>query len=238
MHDVARILDIEHGRQLALFAALQRLHRAALEHRLLGLPVLVMQRQHHVHEWRGIAFFLELLRVSITSDRIDDWRTHDNSTHCRIFRRSRQRYRSVARIARTHPEQHRLMAAARDSEGENAIGARVELRGLRLQPSNPIVYVHQRSGVGSDRRHAKIQRRHQDAASREAFVDGGVIQSIAEAPRAAVQLDDRWKRSGAARLEQAREQRRIAVAQILHIFDLDCIFEISGSRSGHNRDLL
>src|SRR5712671_6417458 len=52
MYDVARVLDVEHGRQFDRFAALQRLDRISFGHRVFGLPILVMERQHQIDEFR------------------------------------------------------------------------------------------------------------------------------------------------------------------------------------------
>src|SRR5205809_954594 len=52
MRDVAGALEVEHGGQLDPLAAFERLHRVALGHGLFGLPVLIVARQHPIHDLR------------------------------------------------------------------------------------------------------------------------------------------------------------------------------------------
>src|SRR5215467_14073416 len=73
MGRVLGVLDVEHGRELGLLTALERDDRAALGHGVLGLPVLVVTRQHAVDDLGiRLAGFLQLLGVPVAAEGIDD----------------------------------------------------------------------------------------------------------------------------------------------------------------------
>src|SRR6266851_10024104 len=117
------------------------------------------------------------------------------------------------------------MPATRYSERANNFGTAAQTPGARLEPANSVIDVRKRSGIRRYRRQPEVQRRHHHAGTCQLLIDGRILQAIAETPRAAMELDEYGKRPLAARLEQARQQRRIAIAKVLGIFNVDLILE-------------
>jgi hypothetical protein len=64
------------------------------------------------------------------------------------------------------------------------------------------------------------------------------LQTITKTPSAAVKFHNRGKGPGAARPEQTGEQRRIAVAEIFDIFDVELVFKSLWCSSCHSGLLL
>jgi len=89
MGEVLGALQVERGRQLDLLTLLERERRAALRHRLLGLPVGVVAGPHLVDQ-RGIRRTrgLELLRVVVPAERIDDRGAQDHAADRGVDRRA------------------------------------------------------------------------------------------------------------------------------------------------------
>ena len=68
------------------------------------------------------------------------------------------------------------------------------------------------AGIAVRRRHAEIDRQHDDAAFRQRLVERRVVEPVARRPGAAMHVDQRRERPCALRLVQPRQQRRVAVA--------------------------
>ena len=98
------------------------------------------------------------------------------------------------------------------------------------------------AGYGSCVAGAEIERDRHDALLRHGLVAQPLGQAVALAPGAAVALDQRRERPLAFRLEHAREQRLVAVAEVLDVLDVEvmrlCVkFGIQGC-SRHGEHLL
>src|SRR4030095_7449786 len=98
-----------------------------------------------------------------------------------------------------------------------------ELRRPRLQPADAVVDVLERGRVGGRRRLAEVERRDDDAAARQRFVDELVGQTVLAAPGATVQLDHDRERPGALWPVEARQLRCIAVTHIFDVLDLELV---------------
>src|SRR5262249_40354095 len=76
--EVLGALQIDRRRHLDLLTALERDHRAAFRHRLFGLPVLIVTRQHAIDDLGvRLAARLQPLRIAVASERIDDGPAED-----------------------------------------------------------------------------------------------------------------------------------------------------------------
>ena len=131
--------------------------------------------------------------------------------------------RGIAWIVRAHAEQHGLVRATGGAHGTDPVRATVPRRSLGLTPANPIVDVGQRGRIRCHRRHAKIQCRHDHTMLRQRFVARVAVQTIPPDPRPAMQFDHDRERSAAARLEETRQQRFVAVPEIFHVCDVNVI---------------
>src|SRR5436309_1750779 len=75
-------LQVEDGRKLRALALLQRAGRAALVHRGLRLPIRACAGDPPVdRQWIRLALGLDVLRVAVATDRIDDGRGDDHAAH-------------------------------------------------------------------------------------------------------------------------------------------------------------
>src|SRR5262249_41500073 len=137
---------------------------------------------------------------------------------------------------REHAEQHGLVRATGGAHGTDPVRATVPRRSLGLTPANPIVDVGQRSRIRCLRRHTKIQCRHDHTMLSQRFVGRVAVQTISPDPRPTVQFDHNRERSAAARLEETRQQRFVAVPEIFHVFDINGIRRASAD--SHMRLLL
>src|SRR5712692_6397987 len=90
----------------------------------------------------------------------------------------------ISRIARPHPDEHRLMCTARVSRNAHEVSARTVLVCMRFEPSNPVIDVGHRTWITRVGRHAEIQRRNNYTALRERFVDRLIHRAVVVAPRA------------------------------------------------------
>ena len=238
MRDVLAALQVERRWHLDALAALQGQRRAALGHGVLGLPVLVVTGQDAIdHLGVGLAALLELLRVAIARERVDDGPAQDHAADAGVDgrRARRQRDRRVARIARAHGGEHALLAAARDAHHPDAVGRAAQLARFRLEPADRVIDVGHRRRIRAVRRHAEVQRRHHHAAPRQRLVDRRVVGAIAAIPGAAVQVHDDRERPASARLEEPGEQGLVSMTDVLDVADLDLVAALgvhAGSLSG------
>ena len=171
----------------------------------------------------GLASRLGTLGVAVAAERVDHRPGHDHALHTGVLRRrsGRQRDRGIARIVRAHGDQHRQMAAARLARQADEVGPGLERARVGLGPAHRIVDVLHRGGIGSLVAGAEIERDRHDAVRGHEFVAQPLGGAVAHAPGAAMALDHGRKRPGAARLEDARQQRLVAVAQVLDIVDIE-----------------
>ena len=238
MRDVLGALDVQRRRQLHPLAALQREDGIALGHRRLRPPVLIVQRQHPVHHLGvGCTARLELLGIVIAREGVDDRPAEHHASGGGVLRRvpRRQRDGRVARIARPHRDQHGLVRSAGVAHEPHAVRATAQRAGARLEPAHRVVDVGQRGGIARHRRHAEVERGHDHAALRERLVDEVVVEPVAAAPGPTVQVDDEREGPGPARLEEARQQRRVPVAEILDVLDVDGVDAGGGGHGGPPR---
>src|SRR5260370_39868500 len=94
---------------------------------------------------------------------------------------------------------------------------------MRFEPSNPVIDVGHRTWITRVGRHAKIQRRNDDAALRERFVDRLIHRAVVVAPRAAVHFDHAWERTLATWLEDTSQQRLVSATEAINILYITLI---------------
>src|SRR3989454_3914945 len=225
MRLVLGALQVEHGRQLNLFAPLECLRRGAFGHRVLGPPVRVVARHHFVHQRRiRLTLGLELLRVAVPAERVDDGRGHDHAAHGGVDGgRRRQRQRAVARVEWPHAQQHRLVATTRVAHRAPYVRAAPELSGSRLEPANRVVDVRERGGIWRPGGLPPVEGGHDHPALGQRLVHHLVAETIGATPGTAVELDHDGKRPGALRPVEARELRRAGMTDVLDVLDLDLV---------------
>lgn len=86
------------------------------------------------------------------------------------------------------------MTAARGAESADETAVASEIASVRLQPADPKVYLGDGFRISGRRRHAKIERHHDDARRGKTFMDRCVVKSIVFRPRSPVDVHDRGKR--------------------------------------------
>ena len=115
------------------------------------------------------------------------------------------------------------MAAARLAGDADEVGAGLQLLGVRLDPADRVVDVGERLRIGALGAAAPVERHHDDAMAGQHLVAHLVGQAVGQAPGAAVQVDQRRERPVAARLEHARQQRLVAVAEIFDVLHVEFV---------------
>jgi len=120
------------------------------------------------------------------------------------------------------------MAPARNADGAHAIGAAAELTRLRLEPADGVVDVDEGRGIAQVGRHPEVEGGHDDAALRQGLVHRHVIGAVAVAPGTPVEIHHHRKGALPLGAEQAREERLVAVAEILDVVDRDLV-HVGGS---------
>jgi hypothetical protein len=150
----------------------------------------------------------------------------------RIEAAAGQRHRRVARIVRLQRVQHDEVAAARRAHAADHVGPCAKPARLGFEPAHAVIYVGHRARIGRIRRIAEIERGDDDAAPRDRHVDRVVIGAVAFAPCAAMRLDHRRKRSRTARLEDAGEERLVAMPQVFDLLDIDLVLLVHGASIG------
>ena len=115
------------------------------------------------------------------------------------------------------------MTAARLAGDADEIGPGLELLGVQLGPADRVVDVGQRLRIGALLRDAPVERDDDDAVTGQNLVADLVGVAVGEAPGAAMQIDQRRKRPLAARLVDLRQQRLVAVAEILDVLHVELV---------------
>ena len=136
-------------------------------------------------------------------------------------RARRQRDRGIARIVRPHGHEHRLMPAARLARQADQVGPGLEHARIELGPAHGVVDVLHRGRIRHLLAGAEIERDRHDAVRRHGLVAKLLGEPVLRAPAAAVALDQRRKRPLPARLVHARQQRLVAMAEVLHILHVE-----------------
>src|SRR5215831_5596828 len=113
------------------------------------------------------------------------------------------------------------MRAARHAEHAYQIGTALEGGRASLEAADGVVNVSHGARIGRVGRHAEIEGGHHHSALGEGLVDDGIALATAHTPRPTVKIDDQGEGAVALGLEEAGEERLVAVAEILHILDVD-----------------
>jgi hypothetical protein len=220
---VAAALEPDRGRCQHLLAALEREHRVALGHVGLAAPIVVLPRDDGFRPFRRIGAGERALGEPVAAERIDHWPRHHHPANSRIVRGGarRQRDRGVARIVWPHGDEHRQMPAARLAREPHEVSLRLERAGIELRPAHRIVDVLHRGRIGSLVARTEIERDRHDAVRRHGLVAQPLRGPVAQAPGAAVALDQRREWPLAARPEHAGEQRLVAMAEVLDVLHIE-----------------
>ena len=97
-------------------------------------------------------------------------------------------------MPRSKRAQHDLVAAARIAERSHGFRP-VELSRVRFEPANRQIHVADGSGVARLRRLAEFDGGNDNTVGREHLINAGVIGAIPVVPRAAMNIDNHWKRA-------------------------------------------
>jgi hypothetical protein len=115
------------------------------------------------------------------------------------------------------------MAAARLARDADEVRARLELLGMQLDPADRVVDIRQRQRIGALLGGAPVERDDDHAVAGQHLVADLVGVAVGHAPGAAMQIDQRRKRPLAARLVHLRQQRPVAVAEILDVLHVELV---------------
>src|SRR5262245_14727237 len=115
------------------------------------------------------------------------------------------------------------MTATRDADQPDAVGSHFELTGARLKPTRGIIDVGKRGRIAGDRRHAKIERCHDNTASYQRLIEHRVGRAVMVAPGAAMEVNQQRTWPITSRLEQAQDQRAAAVAQVFDVVNRELV---------------
>src|SRR5438045_4504130 len=113
------------------------------------------------------------------------------------------------------------MRTARGSEAPDQLAPAAEFDGMRLEPARRQINVGDRGRVAVLRRHAEINRQHDDAALGERLVERRVVEPITRGPGAAMDVHERRKWTGPSWPIEAGQQRHPIRPLVFEVAYLD-----------------
>ena len=125
------------------------------------------------------------------------------------------------------------MPAARLARKADEVGPGLEHARIELCPAHGVVDVLHRGRIRRLVAGAEIERDRHDAVRRHGLVAELFGEPVLRAPAAAVALDQRRKRPLPARLVHARQQRLVAMAEVLHVVHVDVLWFGTQRCHGH-----
>jgi hypothetical protein len=166
------------------------------------------------------AFIAAFLHCAIAGERIGDRPADDREGEASV--RPGKRKGGIARIAWTQRVEQQQVPTRRGAETAHEFGARRKPLCVRFQKTDAEIHIGNGCGITHRRRHAEVDRQHDDAVGREIFADRDVVQPVAGSPRAAVHFEHRGERTDPLGAVEAGEQRRaFRWAQIFKVFAVD-----------------
>ena len=218
---VRRALDDDHRRQVGGLAAVEQRAGVALRHVGLGRETGIVGGDQ--------ALVAGVAHHAVARQRIEDRPAGDEEIDARIGVAEGRIRRRPARVGGTQRDQPQLLRAARRAEPADGRGIHAEGSGIGLEPADAVADVVDHSRILRRVRQAEIEREDADAVGREVFVDDLVVQPVAGAPGAAVNVDDPARRVAVGAAAGGAVEpglQRVAVDRAI-----GDVFEVSHGRS-------